>query len=542
MTLGLVHWGLKSNQWLQDVADTWFGSNALAIAMIQSTIKGPTIFGRTPQTGNHLLPGRDLIPTSTSLPSFEEFATLILPCPMTLLGQHEYVEYSPLFIAMDPRVNPNAYGTYVYQSSDPRTVDASTSWGMYSPTYAHSTIAVAQGKEHLQSATSALMSLQSEPSHTPDQYGPIRPLERHRSSQPQSERQNQDDWRLDHNQATPSSLLGFDSQLRSNPPFGGQGNYLQGAHRWASNESSPSTPTPGPATDGPSYLSGTNPTTNYSSLVTHAPQPLHAQSASAGSQFMALRSDQFPPALSPPTILPPHHNNGGTASASSQPPNLRRRSSTSNSVSSSNNPPGSSLGLHVAESIKGYSNPESSNAKLARNRGTLNLTGDSGSSSIVREKPKLLTKDQKKRNHIHSEQKRRATIRHGYALLCEEVPSLRMAIAAAEADDVEHAADGEGRRRRRSRARSSAADGERIDGRAGPRSESVVLIKTIDHLKDLLATRQELISRVQELRAGDPGGDSPWERTWGGGTGLAPEGVDDDGEEDGEGESDEADN
>ncbi|KAF8754285.1 helix loop helix domain [Rhizoctonia solani] len=219
---------------------------------------------------------------------------------------------------------------------------------------------------------------------------------------------------------------------------------------------------------------------------------------------MALRSDQFPPALSPPTILPPHHNNGGTASASSQPPNLRRRSSTSNSVSSSNNPPGSSLGLHVAESIKGYNNPESSNAKLARNRGTLNLTRS------------------KKRNHIHSEQKRRATIRHGYALLCEEVPSLRMAIAAAEADDVEHAADGEGRRRRRSRARSSATDGERIDGRAGPRSESVVLIKRVAGGR----SRRRLTLGAN----------------LGGGTGLAPEGVDDDGEEDGEGESDEADN
>ncbi|CAE6410710.1 unnamed protein product [Rhizoctonia solani] len=460
---------------------------------------------------------------------------------MTLLGQHEYVEYSPLFIAMDPRVNPNAYGTYVYQSSDPRTVDASASWGMYSPTYAHSTITVAQGKEHLQSATSALMSLQSEPSHTPDQYGPIRPPERHRSSRPQSEDQSQDDWQSAPGHAT---LLGFDSQLQSGLPFAGQGNYLQGAHRWASSGSSPSTPTPGSAGDGPqpSYLSGANPTTNYSSLVTHAPQPLHAQSASTSSRFMGIHSAPFPSALSPPTIAPPHPHSGGATSASSHPSSLRRRSSTSNSASTSNNPPGSSLGLHVVEPVKPYNNAEPSNAKLARSRGTLNLTNDSTSSSTIREKPKLLTKDQKKRNHIHSEQKRRATIRHGYALLCDEVPSLRLAIAAAEADDTEHAADGEGRRRRRSRARSSAADGERIDGRAGPRSESVVLVKTIDHLKDLLATRQELISRVQELRAGDPGGDSPWERAWEGGTGLAPEGVDDEGEEDGEGESDEADN
>lgn len=64
----------------------------------------------------------------------------------------------------------------------------------------------------------------------------------------------------------------------------------------------------------------------------------------------------------------------------------------------------------------------------------------------------------------------------------------------------------------------------------------------IDHLKDLLATRQDLLSRVQELRAGGLGGDSPWERAWDGGTGLAPEGdEEDDGEDDGEGESDDGD-
>lgn len=117
-----------------------------------------------------------------------------------------------------------------------------------------------------------------------------------------------------------------------------------------------------------------------------------------------------------------------------------------------------------------------------------------------------------------------------------------MAIAAAEADEAEQATDGDTRRRRRSRGRASTADGERIDGRAGPRSESVVLVKTIDHLKDLLAARQDLLARVQELRAGGLGGDSPWERTWDGGTGLAPEedGDEEDDGEDGEGESDEA--
>jgi hypothetical protein len=56
-----------------------------------------------------------------------------------------------------------------------------------------------------------------------------------------------------------------------------------------------------------------------------------------------------------------------------------------------------------------------------------------------------------------------------------------MAIAAAEADEAEQATDGDGRRRRRSRGRASVTDGERVDGRAGPRSESVVLVKSRVH-------------------------------------------------------------
>lgn len=278
----------------------------------------------------------------------------------------------------------------------------------------------------------------------------------------------------------------------------------------------------------------------YSPLITHAPQPVHVQSIASGSQFLALHSSPFPPALAPPTIT----RQSNSATASSLPQNIRRRSSTStpNSASSSNTVTAPSLSLHLAEPVKSGRTPEGTLSKHARVRNTLHLTNSAGQGSASREKPKLLSKDQKKKNHIHSEQKRRATIRRGYALLCEEVPSLRMAIAAAEADEVEQMGDGEGRRRRRSRGRSSATDGERIDGRAGPRSESVVLVKTIDHLKDLLATRQDLLSRVQELRAGGLGGDSPWERAWDGGTGLAPEGdEDDDGEDDGEGESDDGD-
>ncbi|EJU04740.1 hypothetical protein DACRYDRAFT_20381 [Dacryopinax primogenitus] len=54
-----------------------------------------------------------------------------------------------------------------------------------------------------------------------------------------------------------------------------------------------------------------------------------------------------------------------------------------------------------------------------------------GMTSTVKTRPvALLSEEQKKANHIHSEQKRRATIRKGYEALCEVVPSLRDVVAA----------------------------------------------------------------------------------------------------------------
>jgi Helix-loop-helix DNA-binding domain len=80
-------------------------------------------------------------------------------------------------------------------------------------------------------------------------------------------------------------------------------------------------------------------------------------------------------------------------------------------------------------------------------------------------KPPLLTAQQKKANHILSEQKRRAKIRRGYDALCEVVPALKSAVLAEQ-----EAMESKKKRGKQAKG-ASAAD----DGRAGPKSESIVL-------------------------------------------------------------------
>ncbi|TFY61045.1 hypothetical protein EVG20_g7206 [Dentipellis fragilis] len=124
--------------------------------------------------------------------------------------------------------------------------------------------------------------------------------------------------------------------------------------------------------------------------------------------------------------------------------------------------------------------------------------------SALSGKPALLTASQKKANHIQSEQKRRANIRRGYEALCETVPTLREAIRAEDEANAAAAAAGAsvssaGSKKRKTRTKSSD-DGEKIDGRAGPRSENIVLQKTIDFIQELRAEREGLLARLQRGR------------------------------------------
>ncbi|SDA01430.1 BZ3500_MvSof-1268-A1-R1_Chr10-1g02658 [Microbotryum saponariae] len=151
-------------------------------------------------------------------------------------------------------------------------------------------------------------------------------------------------------------------------------------------------------------------------------------------------------------------------------------------------------------------------------------------------KPGLLTAEQKKANHIASEQKRRAAIRHGYETLCVIVPSLRAAIEEFDERVKKLSAVKKGAVPTNDSKTSSSSKteggsgplsggieigGEKIDGRAGPKSEAVVLGKTVDHLRDVLRERKELLERMANLYAvaGEGGvaidaGPRVWDELW----------------------------
>ncbi|KAJ7707480.1 hypothetical protein B0H17DRAFT_918181 [Mycena rosella] len=153
-------------------------------------------------------------------------------------------------------------------------------------------------------------------------------------------------------------------------------------------------------------------------------------------------------------------------------------------------------------------------------------------------KPALLSASQKKANHIQSEQKRRANIRRGYEALCESVPSLRDAIREEEAlTAVQHPPASSKGKRGRGRGRGEEGSSDKVDGRAGPRSENVVLSKTIDYMNELLSEHENLRGRLDRARAVLPPGhpartpahcDPLWEREWKGGVGHADEDADED--------------
>lgn len=122
--------------------------------------------------------------------------------------------------------------------------------------------------------------------------------------------------------------------------------------------------------------------------------------------------------------------------------------------------------------------------------------------------------------------------------MCETVPALREAIrkeeeeaAAAGSTTTSNGSSSKGRRKKS----KSTSDDDKMDGRAGPKSENIVLQKTIDYIHELNSSKDNLSSRLQQARhmlgPGHPtlyaSQDIPqdglplWEREWSGGLGLA---------------------
>ena len=125
---------------------------------------------------------------------------------------------------------------------------------------------------------------------------------------------------------------------------------------------------------------------------------------------------------------------------------------------------------------------------ISNKRSRPSHASSSQSTSAPPAKTALLSASQKKANHIQSEQKRRANIRKGYEALCENVPALREAIRLEEEDGNASGSGNAaaGSKGRKGRVKMIGDDGEKVDGRAGPRSENIVL------------QRSELLIRTQK--------------------------------------------
>ncbi|KAG0694919.1 hypothetical protein DFH29DRAFT_957731 [Suillus ampliporus] len=215
--------------------------------------------------------------------------------------------------------------------------------------------------------------------------------------------------------------------------------------------------------------------------------------------------------------------------------------SSSSSSQSPIDPPSSSSSTHdptpaPVSSVKRSPPPDPVVANKRRRQSS--VASQQFGSDAGQIKGTLLSPSQKKANHIQSEQKRRANIRRGYEALCDIVPALREAMLAEAMEEEELGANGKKAGRRRCKGRAGE-DGEKIDGRAGPKSEHVVLSKTIDYVTELLSEHDVFKQRLMVARSTLPldhpllkrHPDAPpplWERKWTGGESKDGDEEDDD--------------
>ncbi|KAH7926092.1 hypothetical protein BV22DRAFT_1009884 [Leucogyrophana mollusca] len=260
------------------------------------------------------------------------------------------------------------------------------------------------------------------------------------------------------------------------------------------------------------------------------PKPTQAPSQHSGSRprkHPPLRYTIDPSSVSAGTRAKTSaYGRGSSASSSLSPVDLSAPSSSSSSTNVST--------PILSASSKRSSLPEPLTSNK-RHRPSISSTRQSTAADPP-SKTTLLSPSQKKANHIQSEQKRRANIRRGYEALCETVPALREAV---QAEEEECLGNGKAKAKRKGKAKAMTDDGEKVDGRSGPRSENVVLAKTIDYVNELLLEREALMQRLRGARNALPDGhplqsrhpDAPpplWERKWTGGEHKDDDDDDDD--------------
>ncbi|KAG7089368.1 hypothetical protein E1B28_011058 [Marasmius oreades] len=286
--------------------------------------------------------------------------------------------------------------------------------------------------------------------------------------------------------------------------------------------------------------------------IAYHPQPRHSIPTSVSFPYLTKqRPFPSPSSLgqsrSDPSVAPIHATNGVNKSTI-----LPTSSSSASSFSSrSSNAGTSNSALPSAPSSDTLPTNDTLETKNRNKKRTLD---SSTQSSNKRHRPSspsmsgttkstLLSPLQKKANHIQSEQKRRANIRRGYEALCETVPALREAIKQEHEIQPTNGVNGSKKPRRgRGRAKVDEGTGEKIDGRAGPRSESIVLVKTIDYINELLRDRESLLTRLRRVNLSLGPNQSYnltsnsapplWERAWNGGSGKDADAEDDDEDED----------
>lgn len=196
------------------------------------------------------------------------------------------------------------------------------------------------------------------------------------------------------------------------------------------------------------------------------PQPLQSESSRDKRMLTSRSIPSIPTTSSRPTIK-----------VSTSTPSTIASSSLS---SASSNGPVNGSGKMTRSGVNGVNSGSSSTSTSSSSKRQQRSSSSPTGSGPPVQKQALLSPSQKKANHIQSEQKRRANIRRGYEALCETVPALREAIR--EEEEAERNVIASGRRKNRGRKNGNGGEGEgekeRLDGRAGPRSENVVLSKS----------------------------------------------------------------